>query len=122
MKELLDRPAAEFGFYFVLFPLGFLSGSLVCSRLGSRVADETMVLAGSILSLAAVAAQSGLFLSDHVTPLTFFLPGFFITMAQGISLPYSQAGAMATEPELAGTAAGVGVFVQNFCGAAFAQL
>ena len=122
MKELLDRPAAEFGFYFVLFPLGFLSGNLVCSRLGNRVADETMVLAGSILSLAAVAAQSGLFLSDHVTPLTFFLPGFFITMAQGISLPYSQTGAMATDPQLAGTAAGVGVFVQNFCGAAFAQL
>jgi len=29
---------------------------------------------------------------------------------------------MATNPKLAGTAAGVGVFVQNFCGAAFAQL
>jgi MFS transporter, DHA1 family, multidrug resistance protein len=122
MKELLDRPAAEFGFYFVLFPLGFLSGSLVASRLGGRVADESMVLAGSILSLAAVAAQSGLLLSGHVAPLTFFLPGFFITMAQGISLPYSQTGAIATDPQLAGTAAGVGVFAQNLCGAAFAQL
>ena len=122
MKELLDRPTAEFGFYFVLFPLGFLTGSLVSSRVGNRVPNETMVLAGSILAVAAVAAQCGLFLSDHVMPLTFFLPGFFITMAQGISLPYSQAGAMATDPELAGTAAGVGVFVQNFCGAAFAQL
>jgi DHA1 family bicyclomycin/chloramphenicol resistance-like MFS transporter len=29
---------------------------------------------------------------------------------------------MATNPKLAGTAAGVGVFVQNFCGATFAQL
>jgi MFS transporter, DHA1 family, multidrug resistance protein len=122
MKELLDRPAVEFGFYFVLFPLGFLSGSLVASRLGGRVADESMVLAGSILSLAAVAAQSGLLLSGHVAPLTFFLPGFFITMAQGISLPYSQTGAIATDPQLAGTAAGVGVFAQNLCGAAFAQL
>ena len=61
-------------------------------------------------------------LGDHVTPLAFFLPGFFITMAQGISLPYSQAGAMMTNPQLAGTAAGIGVFAQNFCGAAFAQL
>jgi MFS transporter, DHA1 family, multidrug resistance protein len=43
-------------------------------------------------------------------------------MAQGISPSYAQAGAMATNPKLAGTAAGVGVFVQNFCGAAFAQL
>jgi DHA1 family bicyclomycin/chloramphenicol resistance-like MFS transporter len=29
---------------------------------------------------------------------------------------------MAVNPKLAGTAAGMGVFVQNFCGAAFAQL
>jgi DHA1 family bicyclomycin/chloramphenicol resistance-like MFS transporter len=122
MKELLDRPAAEFGFYFVMFPVGFLFGNFISSRLGARVANETMVLAGSILCLAAVLAQCGLFLSDVVTPLTLFVPGFFITLAQGISLPYSQAGAMMTNPQLAGTAAGIGVFVQNFCGAAFAQL
>ena len=37
-------------------------------------------------------------------------------------MPYAQSGAMATNVKLAGTAAGIGVFVQNFCGAAFAQL
>jgi DHA1 family bicyclomycin/chloramphenicol resistance-like MFS transporter len=51
-----------------------------------------------------------------------FAPGFFITMAQGLSLSYAQSGAMATNPKLAGTAAGIGVFMQNFVGAAFAQL
>jgi DHA1 family bicyclomycin/chloramphenicol resistance-like MFS transporter len=122
MKELLDRPAAEFGSYFVMFPVGFLFGNFISSRLGARVKNETMVLAGASLCLAAVIAQCGLFLSDVVTPLTLFVPGFFITLAQGISLPYSQAGAMMTNPQLAGTAAGIGVFVQNFCGAAFAQL
>jgi DHA1 family bicyclomycin/chloramphenicol resistance-like MFS transporter len=43
-------------------------------------------------------------------------------MSQGLSLSYAQAGAMATNPKLAGTAAGIGVFMQNFLGAAFAQL
>ena len=52
----------------------------------------------------------------------FFLPGAVITMSQGISLPYAQAGAMATIPRLVGTAAGIGVFVQQLCGALFAQL
>jgi DHA1 family bicyclomycin/chloramphenicol resistance-like MFS transporter len=51
-----------------------------------------------------------------------FLPGSFMTMAQGLSLPFAQAGAMATIPRLAGTAAGMGVFVQNFFGAGFAQI
>jgi DHA1 family bicyclomycin/chloramphenicol resistance-like MFS transporter len=45
-----------------------------------------------------------------------------MTMAQGLSLPYAQAGAMGTVPALAGTAAGIGVFVQNFLGAGFAQM
>jgi DHA1 family bicyclomycin/chloramphenicol resistance-like MFS transporter len=37
-------------------------------------------------------------------------------------MPYAQAGSMATIPQLAGTAAGIGVFMQFFLGAVFAQL
>ena len=122
MKELLGRPATEFGVYFVLLPIGFISGTLISSRLGNRASTEAMVLIGSLLCLAAVGIQAVLLLSGHVTPLAFFLPGLFVTMAQGIALPYAQAGAMATIPRLAATAAGIGVFVQQFCGGAFAQL
>jgi MFS transporter, DHA1 family, multidrug resistance protein len=121
LKDMLHRPSTEFGLYFLLFPLGFFTGSFVTSRVGNRVANETMVLAGSLLALAAVAVQSSLLRSGIVMPLTLFGPGFFITMAQGLSLSYAQSGAMATSPKLAGTAAGIGVFVQNFLGAAFAQ-
>jgi DHA1 family bicyclomycin/chloramphenicol resistance-like MFS transporter len=122
MTELLNRSSTEFGFYFLLFPAGFFLGNLLTARIGNRAAPETMVLLGSLLSIVAVVAQSSLLLSGYLTPLAIFLPGSFITMAQGIALPYAQAGAMATMPQLAGTAAGVGVFVQFFCGAAFAQI
>jgi DHA1 family bicyclomycin/chloramphenicol resistance-like MFS transporter len=122
LKDMLHRPSSEFGLYFLLFPVGFLAGNFVTSRIGVRIANETMVLTGSVMALVAVAIQSSLLLGGHVTPLTLFAPGFFITMAQGLSLSYAQSGAMATNRKLAGTAAGVGVFVQNFCGAAFAQL
>jgi DHA1 family bicyclomycin/chloramphenicol resistance-like MFS transporter len=122
MKDLLHRPSTEFGIYFLLFPIGFLSGNFVTSRIGNRAATETMVLAGSLLSFAAVAAQSSLLLGGLVTPLSLFAPGFFIGVGQGLSLPYAQTGAMATNSKLAGTAAGIGVFVQNFVGASFVQL
>jgi DHA1 family bicyclomycin/chloramphenicol resistance-like MFS transporter len=122
MKEQLNRSATEFGLYFLLFPVGFFLGNLLTTRVGNRGAPETMVLLGSLLSIAAVAVQASLLLAGTLTPLVIFLPGFFITMAQGIALPYGQAGAMATIPQLAGTAAGVGVFVQFFCGAVFAQI
>jgi DHA1 family bicyclomycin/chloramphenicol resistance-like MFS transporter len=122
MKELLGRPATEFGLWFVLLPFGFMSGTMISSRLGNRASTEAMVLMGSLLCLAAVAVQAALLLSLPPTPLMFFLPGALVTMSQGIALPYAQAGAMATLPRLAGTAAGIGVFVQQVLGAAFAQL
>jgi len=122
MKELLGRPATEFGLYFVLLPLGFISGTMVSSRLGNRARTEAMVLAGALLCLAAVAVQAALLLALPPAPLMFFLPGAVVTMGQGIALPYAQAGAMATIPRLAGTAAGIGVFVQQVAGALFAQL
>jgi len=122
MKELLGRPATEFGLYFILLPIGFLTGSAIASRVGSRGRTEVMVLIGSLLCLAAAAVQAVLLLSLPPAPLLFFLPGAAITLSQGISLPYAQAGAMAMVPRLAGTAAGIGFFVQQFCGAGFAQL
>ena len=122
LKDTLHRPSTEFGIYFLMFPFGYLFGNFITSRIGSRVASETMVLAGSLLLIVVVTTQSTLLLTGHVSPLTLFVPGFFLTMAQGLSLSYAQSGAMATNPKLAGTAAGIGVFMQNFLGAAFAQL
>ena len=81
-----------------------------------------MVLLGSLLAMATIMLQGWLFFCELVTPWTFFLPGFVLTFSQGIALPYAQVGAMAVIPRLAGTAAGIGVFMQNFGGAVFAQL
>jgi MFS transporter, DHA1 family, multidrug resistance protein len=122
MKELLGRPSSEFGLYFFLFPMGFFCGTLISSRIGSRASNELMVFAGSLLAMTAIVLQGLLFLSGVVTPWTFFVPGFALTFSQGIALPYAQVGAMAVIPRLAGTAAGIGVFMQNFGGAVFAQL
>src|ERR1043166_1307948 len=122
LRDLLHRPSTEFGIYFLLFPFGYLSGNFIATRVGNRVATETMVLAGSLIVFATIAVQSSLLLSGYVAPLTLFVPVFFITLGQGVSLSYAQAGAIATNPALAGTAAGIGALLQHFCGAAFAQL
>ncbi len=122
MKEHLHRSSTEYGLWFILFPLGFFCGNLLTTRVGSRRTTEAMVLIGSAVSIAAVAVQSSFLLAGLLTPAVIFLPAFFITMAQGIAMPYGQAGAMATIPQLAGTAAGVGVFVQQLCGGVFAQV
>jgi DHA1 family bicyclomycin/chloramphenicol resistance-like MFS transporter len=122
MKETLHRPATEFGLYFAMVPVGFVTGSLVSSHIGNRASVEQMILIAASIAVGATATQSTLLLTGYLTPLVLFIPGTFITLAQGLSLPFAQAGAMATIPRLAGTAAGIGVFAQNFFGAGFAQL
>jgi len=81
-----------------------------------------MVLIGASIGFAAVLLQASLLLTGHLTPLVLFLPGAVLTFGQGLALPFAQAGAMATVPRLAATAAGIGLFMQNFMGAGVAQI
>lgn len=122
MKETFGRPATEYGLYFLVFPLGFLVGNLISSRLSARIAGDMMVLAGSVLLIATVVVQSGLLLAGYVTPLALFAPGFLITLAQGIAMPSAQAGAIALVQGSIGTAAALGVFAQMFVGALTSQI
>jgi MFS transporter, DHA1 family, multidrug resistance protein len=122
MKEVLGRTATEYGLYFMCFPLGFCSGNLISSRLSGRVAVEKMVLAGSLVCLAAVAGQAALILSGHLSPAIIFFPGGLMSFGQGLALPNAQAGAIRVRPALAGTAAGLGVFVQMLLSAISAEI
>lgn len=122
MKNLLGRTATEYGLYFMCFPVGYCSGNLISSRLSGRVAVERMVLTGAVLCAIAVGVQAGLILGGHLSPLIIFVPGGMISFAQGLALPNAQAGAMRIKPDLAGTAAGLGVFVQMLLSAISAEL
>jgi DHA1 family bicyclomycin/chloramphenicol resistance-like MFS transporter len=122
MQEYLQRPASEFGIYFLMFATGYCLGNWIASRMSGRVRIEHMVLAGSIMLATVIAAMVCVILLGLIVPLTFFIPGALISIAQGIALPNAQAGAIRVIPELAGTAAGIGVFLQMFCGGVFSQL
>lgn len=117
MKDLLGRSATEFGLYFMCFPLGYFLGNLASTRISTRVGLERMVMLGSVLNLLIVAVQTSAILAGHLSPALLFVPGGLMSFAQGLSLPNAQAGAIRVSPALAGTAAGLGVFVQFFLSA-----
>ena len=86
MTGMLNRPASEYGLYFLFFPAGYLLGNFIAARIGLRVPIDTMVMAGSVLNLAgAVALAAALWLATP-TPLGIFVPGFVITLSQGLAL------------------------------------
>lgn len=122
VQGLLGQSATAYGFYFMLFPLGYMSGNLISSRLSGRASIDYMVVLGSLLAFLVVAGQAALILAGFLTPLLIFLPGSLISFAQGLSMPNAQAGAMRVAPVLAGTAAGLGVFAQMFLSAVSSEL
>ncbi len=123
MYDFLNRPASEHGLYFMFFPAGYWLGNWVSSRLAGKLRLENMVLLGSSIIFGATSIFAFLSLSPSFTPLSIFLPGFFITLGQGIALPNAQAGAIsAAGPNLIGTASGLGVFLQLFMAGCFTQL
>jgi DHA1 family bicyclomycin/chloramphenicol resistance-like MFS transporter len=122
MIDVLARPAAEYGLYFLAFPLGYVAGNFVSGRLARRVPVETMVLVGGAISFAAMVAMTVAIGFGPLTPLGLFLPGGAATFGQGLSMPNAQSGAINVDHDLTGTASGLVVFAQFMFGALFAQL
>jgi MFS transporter, DHA1 family, multidrug resistance protein len=119
---LLGRTPGEYGLMFACFPVGYCTGNIISSRLSGKVSIEKMVLTGSLICLVAATVQSALILAGQMSPAVIFGPGAFITFAQGLSLPNAQAGAIRVKPALAGTAAGLGVFIQMLLSAVSTEL
>ena len=121
MVRVFDRPVTEYGNYFVMLSLAFMTGNFVSARLSERVGINRMILIGNTLSLAAAALEATLLLAGLWTPLAIFAPTALIVFGNGIAMPNLQAGALGVRPRSAGTASGLMGFLQMALAAAFAQ-
>lgn len=108
-----------YGYWFPLFPIGFVLGNFAASRLSSRYSVETLVLASSLILCGAVTTLAVFLLSGIITPLSIFGTGFFITLSNGLGVSNAQAGAIRLAGRRIGTASGLGAFLQMFCAGLF---
>lgn len=121
MIDVLDRPATEYGLYFILVSAGFMAGNLVAARITAGVGLDRMIVIGSALALAATLLALALLGAGHWVPLALFGPMLAGAFANGLTVPNAQAGAVSVDPALAGTASGVAGFLQMFAAALVSQ-
>jgi DHA1 family bicyclomycin/chloramphenicol resistance-like MFS transporter len=107
MIELLGRSPAEYGFYFAMVPCGYILGNFTTGRMAATMGPNRMILAGTLLSLASIAAMAALIASGLLAPIALFGPMLFIGVANGLVLPSGIAGAVSVRPDLAGAASGL---------------
>ncbi len=121
MVDILNRPASEYGFYFILTAIGFMSGSFVAGRISERVGIDRMILLGSAISFVIVVITAGLLAAGLWYPITLFGTAALGASAIGLSMPNAQAGAISVDPKAAGAASGLSGFIQMAVGAGVAQ-
>jgi MFS transporter, DHA1 family, multidrug resistance protein len=120
---LLGHTSAEYGLWFFIPAIGFMSGNFAVSRLTARLGVDALIwwgiaftIAGCLLNLFVYVAFPGWEMA------TIFLPQIVIGFGNGLLLPTSIAGAVSIRPQVAGTASGVTGFIQMSLGAVAAQL
>jgi DHA1 family bicyclomycin/chloramphenicol resistance-like MFS transporter len=99
-----------------------MAGSFISGRIGASRSIEFMTILGGVIGVANGGLLASWLYFDGVSMAALYIPGMFVSLAQGLSMPYAQAGAMAVDAELAGSASGAVVFSQFFWPAALQQL
>ena len=119
--DVLERPATEYGLYFILVSVGYMAGNFTAARVTRRVGLDRMIVLGSSLALVVAALVLGLLLTLPWAPVLLFGPMMLGSFASGLAMPNAQAGAISVDPALAGTASGVAGFTQLLVAALVSQ-
>jgi DHA1 family bicyclomycin/chloramphenicol resistance-like MFS transporter len=122
MAHLFNRPATEYGFYFVMVSGGFMVGNLLALRFGRHLSLRTQRVAGAWLALSGPLLLAAIVALDALTPLWLFLPMFLGSIGSGIVMPNAQAAAINVFPQRAGSASGITGFLQMAFAATASQL
>ena len=120
---LMGRTSAEYGLWFALPSLGYMSGNFTVSRLSQRFGIDAMIVAGIACELIGASLTCVLVATlPEAGPAIIFLPQLLISYGNGLLLPNAIAGAVSVRPQAAGTASGMTGFAQMATGAVATQV
>jgi len=102
----------QYGFFALCMPTGYISGNFLSSRLLPRIGIHRGIVAGNIVALLGACAFFGIGLTGHFSIAAFVVPLAIVGFGNGITVPAAFAGAVGTNPKLAGTASGLTGFLQ----------
>ena len=120
---LMGRTSAEYGVWFAITSLGYMSGNFTASRLSQRFGVDAMIMAGIAFELVGASLTALLVATlPEAGPAIIFLPQLVISYGNGLLLPNAIAGAISVRPQAAGAASGMTGFAQMAIGAASTQV
>lgn len=122
MITVLNRPPTEYGYYFIMVPLGFMVGTYVARHFGRTLGINLLIMLGASIGIVGIVSAIVLQLLGFHHPLALFIPVAIAVLGNGITLPNAQAAAINEFSRFAGTASGLTGFLQMAFSAIAAQL
>jgi DHA1 family bicyclomycin/chloramphenicol resistance-like MFS transporter len=115
--DMLHRPAAEVGLYYLVVLAGVPIGSFSSSRLARRVPSVLLLRATSGIALAGAALFFVVAAIGSLTVVTVLGPMILFSVGVGAASPVAITAAISTDPQLIGAASGLYGFTQMANGA-----
>ena len=107
------------GLYLMLTPMGYILGNFISGRFATRLGLEKMLIIGCLLTLVPMLMCLVVIASGVTHPLGFFAFTLAIGLGNGMVLPSANAGLLDVNPNLAGSASGLGGAILTLGGAIF---
>ncbi len=106
--QIFHLSSTHVGILFALTALGYLAGNFLAGRFSVRIGMNRMVLVGTLVTSFGLGLLALLTWAGLSGPTVFFGLTIFMGLGNGICLPNANAGMLSVQPELAGTASGLG--------------
>lgn len=115
--NLFHMSPTEYGLYFMTISGGYMVGNYISGRFAAKVGIARMMIYGSVITSAALIVGIALLQMGFMHPFVIFIPVIFVGFGNGVTMPSANAGLVSVNPELAGSASGLGGALQISGGA-----
>lgn len=122
MLNVFGLSAGDYGIKFMTVSGAFMIGNFMAARFTRLFGVDRMIVVGSIGTLVGAAVALALVSADLFGPWGVFGPMIITAFFQGMAVPNAQAAVVGVYPEIAGTASGLGGFIQMSIAALMAQI
>ena len=120
--EVFQLEPATVGFFFGAPAFGYFFGNFISGRYSVRFGINTMILAGTVLTMCGLTISLLIYLAGIQTAPSYFGLMMFVGLGNGMVLPNATSGMLSVRPHLAGTASGLGGAIMLGGGASLSAL
>lgn len=113
---------AQLGWFIMVFPITYIGGNFVTSRLAHQRSPHVLMACGLALSLIGLGLMLALGVMGWHSPWAFMAPLVLVGIGHGLLIPPSLVGTVGAIPALAGSAAALVGLSQQWVGAAGSYL